>query len=145
MTRHGLIRFVLVCGVLGGVFSIRADEPKKTDPKDAEIATLREKVAQQADEIQQLKAKLLEVEAARALNLIFTPPERAPAAGEQGPTGNRVPPHWVPRQFNGETYYLIPLTDAATGPTAAGPASAPPAVTPVPPTKRPAPPAPSKP
>ena len=34
-----------------------------------------------------------------------------------GDNGQPVPPTWIPREFNGSTYYLIPLGDDASGRT----------------------------
>jgi len=128
MTRQSLVRLVLLCGVLGSVATIRADEPKKTDPKEAEIAALREKLAQQADEIRRLEAKVKDLEAKQNLKLLFTPPQIVPAPGVPGRPGNEVPPNWVPKEFNGMTYYLIPLAEngaKAAAPVVVTPAAGP--------------------
>ena len=121
MTRYSLIRFVLACGILGGVSAIRADEPSKPDSKDQQIEALREKVREQAAEIARLKRQVQELRAREGAKApgapaprLVPPPGVVPPAGPNpirpGTQGNAVPPNWIPREFNGTTYYLIPLS-----------------------------------
>lgn len=113
MTLTHLIRVLALGGLLAGALSLPADEPSKPDARDAEIAALRAKVLEQSQEVHKLKAEL---DAARGLpfgNVKIVPRVPGPQLPAQ-PEG-RVPPDWQPREFNGTTFYIVPLTfDAPT-------------------------------
>jgi hypothetical protein len=43
-------------------------------------------------------------------------PREAPMAGQPAPLATpAAPPNWVPQQFNGQPYYLIPLAEQSAG------------------------------
>ena len=96
------IRFGLMGMVLCGVGAIRAGEPPKH--QTADVDELRQKVSDLTTENKALRdqvAKLQEqVKQLRSPAIIQTQP---------GQSGRQVPNNWVPREFNGTTYYLIPL------------------------------------
>ena len=106
---------VLSLGPIG-----RAGEPssKPANPTTApERGTTREQVleemvrdlgrrsAELEVENRQLKARIRELEARRPV--VEVPPGRGDKPRNLAEPG--VPRHWVPREFNGETFYLIPL------------------------------------
>jgi FtsP/CotA-like multicopper oxidase with cupredoxin domain len=108
MTHTRFIRVLALAGVLAGALSLPPDQPSKPDAKDAEIAALKAKVQEQAQEIRHLKAEL---DAARRLplgNLKIVPSIPAPQLPAQ--PGDRVPPDWQAREFNGTTFYIVPLS-----------------------------------
>jgi hypothetical protein len=109
MNRVPFTRLILTVAILAGTSTIRADEPAKPDPKDAEIAALRAKLKAQTEEIQKLRAELKDLKALRELKVLVQPPQAVPAPGALNGNGQGVPPTWIPREFNGTTYYLIPL------------------------------------
>jgi hypothetical protein len=108
MTSTHLIRVLALSGVLAGALALRADEPSKPDARDAEIAALKAKVQDQAQEIRRLKTEL---DAARRIPLgtlkilPSVPAPLLPARPE-----SRVPPDWQAREFNGTTFYIVPLS-----------------------------------
>ena len=122
----------------GAASAIRADEPKgadRADPKDSrdqEIAALRRQNREQQKEIARLQGRIdsLQRELERATKgqtpprLVIpsparpspvprppTPPDTMPNPLRGGVPDGQIPPNWIPRQFNGQTYYLIPLQD----------------------------------
>lgn len=108
MIHTPFFRVLVLGGMLAGALSLQADEPSKPDAKDAEIAALRAMVLKQAEEIHKLKAEL---DAARGLplgNVKIVPSPTVPQLPAQ-PEG-RVPSDWKSREFNGVTFYIIPLT-----------------------------------
>lgn len=129
MNRISFVRAVLTVAILAGTSTIRADEPAKTDPKDVEISALREKVTAQSDEIHKLRAELKELKAKQQMKALVVPqppnaPQTVPAPGAMKDNAGRIPPTWIPREFNGMTYYLIPLgEDAARAKTIVAPAT----------------------
>jgi hypothetical protein len=93
------------------------------------VYALRAKVTAQSDEIQKLRAELKELKAQRQMKVLVVPqppnaPQVVPAPGAVKDNFGRVPPNWIPREFNGMTYYLIPLgQDAARARTIDAPAT----------------------
>ena len=97
-----LIRFGLMGLLFCGVGAIRAGEPPKHETAD--VDELRQEVSDLTAENKSLRdqvAKLQEqVKRLRSRAVVQTQP---------GQPGRQVPNDWIPRQFNGTTYYLVPL------------------------------------
>lgn len=77
------------------------------DSKDAQIKALQARVRQQEAVIRDLSEKLAQAQVKQPLTLKFLPPQTT-----QSPTltlPQQSPKGWVRREFNGTTFYLIPL------------------------------------
>jgi hypothetical protein len=100
---------VAMAGLLCAAPSGRADEPKaaarQAEQSPERVAELERKVEQleraNAELRKQLAGKQRELARRRVAETIVVPPRELRSAS--------VPEHWVPREFNGETFYLIPL------------------------------------
>jgi hypothetical protein len=80
----------------------------KTPDLQQRVATLEEKVAQLEKKLDQISPGYL---------LSVPPVAAAPFGSSRVPTAPQVPsgipPHAVPREFNGQTYYIVPLAKEA--------------------------------
>ena len=102
MLSRRFIHFGLATVVLAGVGTISADEPLKGEAHDStELRQLLSDLSKEnqslKDEVARLKQKVKELQ---SCVIIQTPP---------GAGARQVPDNWVPHQFNGVTYYIVPL------------------------------------
>ena len=79
---------VIVCCVLGSVWAVAANE--RQEPKPSEVEALRDRVKALEDRV-----AAMEEQVRVAPRLLRTP--------------RQVPERWQPREFNGMTYYVIPI------------------------------------
>jgi outer membrane murein-binding lipoprotein Lpp len=102
----GIVFASFLCVYLGAAES----QPNTAKPSDLEkrVATLEDKVAQLEKRLDQLtNAALLAVPpAATAPQPLLRDAPRLPAPSDIPST---LPPSAVPREFNGRTYYIVPL------------------------------------
>jgi hypothetical protein len=93
---------VIVCCVLGGVWAVAASEQQS--PKPSELEALKDRV------------KALEEKVATLENQLRVSPRMPRTPGlPQLPRGRRVPDGWLPREFNGIPYYVIPIEQDPNG------------------------------
>ena len=85
---------VIVCCVLGVVWAVTANE--RQEPKPSEVEALRDRVKALEDRVAALEGQVH-----MAPRLLRTPPH--------------VPERWQPREFNGITYYVIPIEQDPNG------------------------------
>jgi hypothetical protein len=84
---------------------LRAAPPTTQPDLATENAALKEKVTRLEAEVQRLRSALARAQ----LRDGFAPRPREPYSLTPRPQPPRLPPGSVPRQFNGMTYYLVPL------------------------------------
>ena len=93
----------------------RAQEKgKKKDPAEV-MKSLEQLVKDYQDENAALKERVQELE--RQVETLKQ--NRTITVTPQPGTANPVPPSWQPFQFNGATYYLVPLSDQQKAATSA--------------------------
>jgi hypothetical protein len=81
----------------------------KTPDLQQRVAALEEKVAQLEKKLDQFPSTIAPPNGApRAPTAPLPPGTQLPQQTPQLPPG--VPPNAVPREFNGQTYYIVPLT-----------------------------------
>jgi hypothetical protein len=115
----GVVATTLVCAYL-----IAAE----SKPTAAKTPDLQQRVAALEDKAAQLEKKLEQVQQGYVLAVppTATPPQVAPRVPNAPqatpgaplpaipPTPPGVPPNAVPREFNGQTYYIVPLAKEAS-------------------------------
>jgi hypothetical protein len=103
----GAIAAALLCAYLNAAEGQPA--AAKTPDLQQRVAALEEKVAQLEKKLSQIPPGYLPTVPPAVAAPNGTP--RVPTA-PQLPPG--IPPHAVPREFNGQTYYIVPLTKEPT-------------------------------
>jgi hypothetical protein len=103
----GAIAAALLCAYLNAAES----QPAAANAPDLQqrVAALEEKVAQLEKKLSQVPPGYLPtvppaVAAPKGAPLVPTAPQLRPS----------IPPHSVPREFNGQTYYIVPLAKEPT-------------------------------
>ena len=115
----GVLAVTLVCAYL--IAAESQPTPAKTPDLQQRVAALEEKVAQLEKKLEQVPPGYL-LGAPPAATPLYVP-RRAPSAPQaqpgaplqappQAPPG--IPRNAVPQEFNGQTYYIVPLTKDAT-------------------------------
>lgn len=111
----GVVTATLVCAYLVAAESQPA--AAKSPDLQQRVASLEEKVAQLEKKLDQLSSGYLRtVPPAVALPhgspRFLTAPQATPDAPLTAPMPNSpgIPPNAVPHEFNGQTYYIMPLT-----------------------------------
>lgn len=89
---------ILVVGscLLGGMWAMAAEEPK--DDKPSDLDALKERIQVLEDRVAALEKERMVIP-----RVPRTPETRRPVPDRQVPKG------WVPRDFNGHRYYVIPI------------------------------------
>ncbi len=84
------------CCVLGGVWAMAAEKPQGEKP--SELDALKERIRTLEERVAALERERMVV-------------PRVPGRPEMPwqPPGRQVPKGWVPREFNGHRYYVIPI------------------------------------
>ena len=127
MSPRQLRRFAVVCALVSAVFCVaptsaeqaavpKPDEAPARAPltdSDAQIRSLKEKIVSQARENLILRRRVKELEA-RVEELKQSKAVVVPQPGVPGQA--QVPPSWKPFEFNGMTYYVVPLRDGEGAP-----------------------------
>ncbi len=117
MPRHALVT-ILTCSCILAVGAAsrgdadsRSEAPKPPESVEAQVAALRAQVKEQAAEIRSLREKVEELQARSRdyRKVLVAPPQAAPNPAGVG--AQQVPPGWIPREFNGTTYYVVPLAE----------------------------------
>jgi hypothetical protein len=109
MIRQRFLIASIVAAVLAGaaVFAVSRAGQGQTPPTQAEeLRELRQRV-------ERLEARVADLE--RQAPRVVIPAEGAPQlriVPDRTLDGQRVPRNWVPREFNGQRYYDIPLETA---------------------------------
>jgi len=94
---------VISCCVLGSVWAMAASE--QPDSNSSELEKLKDRVKTLEDRVATLEKQLRSSQRVpRALPL------------PQFPRGRQVPDTWLPREFNGIPYYVIPIEQDPNGP-----------------------------
>jgi len=97
MTLHRTLLGLAVAGLLlAGAFSLGADQEERPAVED--------QLRRLADRVAALEARMAALE---QLRLPTPAPTRPPPAAT-------IPPRWLPREFNGSYYYIVPLTGPPT-------------------------------
>lgn len=105
MSRMSLVGLALGISVVAGLGAVSADSSQPANPTEREkqlaqhVGDLASQLAQLRQENAQLKAEN-QLLRARLAMVAQVNRQRAPAS---------VPDNWTPRQFNGMTFYLVPL------------------------------------
>jgi hypothetical protein len=93
---------LMSCCVLGGVWAMAANEPQS--PKPSELEDLKDRVKALEDKVATLEKQLR----------VGPRVPRTPTL-PQLPRGRQVPEGWLPREFNGIPYYVIPIEQDPNG------------------------------
>jgi len=121
MKRTGLL---LIVGAVAGlaVLSLGAVAPVPS-PESSEIKQLKKDVEALRQRVDSLEERLKEDLIAptpkdgrqRSPFIVPTPKDgrRTPGFVIPGPTPGRVPPHWREFEFNGMTYYIVPINSTS--------------------------------
>lgn len=109
MSSRPTVSILLAFAVIVSVSAAPQQRAKAADPKDQEIATLRQLYADEISrnetlrqEIQRLNAELTALQA------------RSVAEQQRLPGTEPVPENWKPFEFNGMRVYIVPLTTEPT-------------------------------
>jgi hypothetical protein len=94
--RSRIIVVAIVCGVLGGIVAFAAGGDDAAGP--SEIETLKKQLKALEQRVEILEARLGQGPSRR--------PVPMPPARFRDP---HVPKDWLPREFNGRRYYIIPI------------------------------------
>ena len=114
MSRSTVLRWGTILVLASGILTAGAETSKSNPAPGDEIAKLRRMLADEVernqmlqDKVRRLEQQLKDLEARRPA--VATRPDVRSAP--------RVRDNWVPQQFNGFTYYLVPLAQeqAAAG------------------------------
>jgi len=95
---------MIVAGLL--MTSMHAEE-KAPAPADT-TADLQRRIAELERENLKLKAKVEELESLLPIQRMLQE-SKTPPIVNLAPPKDQVPDNWVPRPFNGVTYYVVPL------------------------------------
>lgn len=126
------IRTVLVVALVACVPLCRAEEPREyTAPKPDDVTRLEKEVAKLREQVERLtqerdaareaakmsRRQVLQMTQELAQRPIQLEP---PRLGPYVPQAGQVPGNWSPRQFNGMTFYVIPIGERSASNQALG-------------------------
>lgn len=107
------LQLLCIAGILTvSMLALRSDAETPATPSDlsSENAALKAQIAELQKEVADLKAQLAVSQNLGNLHLKMHPFALPPDLnGKFAPNGSQAPPDSLARQFNGMTYYLVPI------------------------------------
>jgi len=113
MKKSSYLLFVAIAAIALGtaapLFSADKAQPEPPGDKDKYLRDLKAKVEQLEHKTAELQKQIDELRLQqRAASVTLPRPPATPLVNPPTPKPE-IPPGWSPRQFNGQTYYLVPL------------------------------------